>query len=253
MSKHRSFDTFIRDCRKTYLERMGLTEEQHQNLCRKYREGYDRCVALVRQYAGQRDVCEQELAEKKITETYSTDSTLYRGIHSPGWLQEAVVGRQKKGRPCKKESPQRAFTYVWDEEGRLIAVRRGNEREFITHDGQQSVGVLYFREDVLRVTECVYDRDGCILHRVVVLCDGDENVVEYDEETYAYTAQDTVEVEWARWQIEAEILSVDKYVFKVRDGCLAEYSISVFDTEDITGRPIQERTYAVKKRIRLKR
>ena len=91
------------------------------------------------------------------------------------------------------------------------------------------------------------------MHRVVVLCDGDENVVEYDEETYAYTAQDTVEVEWARWQIEAEILSVDKYVFKVRDGCLAEYSISVFDTEDITGRPIQERTYAVKKRIRLKR
>ena len=58
-------------------------------------------------------------------------------------------------------------------------------------------------------------------------------------------------VEWSRYNPPVSLLSVNKYVFAVENGYLTEYVVEISDLEDISGEPLEGRTYKVKRKRKI--
>lgn len=249
------FDDFSEKAYQAFLKRIRKTEEEYRAFCRPDIEKSKRYAELAKSQKGLREKYERDFNSLDKTERYGKGGeTIHRGYFCPSLIRDIVIGGCKRGRLCKSKEAKPTYTYYFDRDDRLIAVKHGHDTEFITYDKNRSLGVLYHHDCPETISECEYDEAGRITKYVFLLCDDDGNLLQYEKEAYTYAADAmTVTQSWLNESGLSENsrmhLSVNRYTFTVKDGYLTSYATDIFDCEDITAEPTADRS----RRITLKR
>ena len=240
------------DSRVYFLKKIKMTEEEYDTLCVPYRLECERMAEIMKENGGRQNELDIALKSNTAEIKYSAGGeTLYRGFFCPSLIEDIVVGNCNRGRMCKADNPRATGTHYFDNHKKHIGTAQNGPKEYISYCGNKSLGLQYCGGELLEIAECEYDDAGRILTYIRALCDAHNNsVTEYNKETYTYTEGKMI-VEWSRYNPPVSLLSVNKYVFAVENGYLTEYVVEISDLEDISGEPLEGRTYKVKRKRKI--
>ena len=240
------------DSHISFLEKIKMTEEEYDVLCVPYRSECERMAEIMKENSGRQN--ELDIALKCNTDEikYSAGGeTFHRGFFCPSLIEDIVVVNCNRGRMCKADNPRVAGTHYFDKNNKHIGTALNGLKEYISYCGNKSLGLQYCRGELWGIAECEYDDTGRILTYIRALCDHYNNsVTEYNREVYTYT-EDKMIVEWSRYNPPISLLAINKYVFTVENGYLTEYVVEISDLEDISGEPLEGRTYKVKRKRKI--
>lgn len=236
---------------RQFLEMRNLTEESYSALCKPYQEECGEFTEIYDAHIGRRAELQAELEGKIAREEKSIGGeSIYRGLYCPSPVRDIVVGNCKRGKHCRPGNPKASYTYYFDREDRLIAVRKDcsfDTMEYISYHGDRSVGIQFNGDHLEMVCVSEYDAQGRIVsNKEVLFYPCSREVYQCEKELYTY-ADDTLIVEHSYLtQGNPPNLSLNRYVFAVEDGYLKSYVVEVFDTKDVRDEPLKGRAFSVK-------
>lgn len=241
------------DAQKTMLERIGMTEEEYHQLCQPYVEERQHYAELAKSFKEQYKKYKRIFEQIETTEKQGNGGlVVHRGYFLPSLILDIVVGGSNRGKLYKRHSNNPAFTFYFDIDNRLVAVR-SYDMEFITYHGNTSIGVTYNETlgTLEAISECEYNEQGQIVKYVLARCDYKGKIDEYYKEIYTYTPDKMIVVssdfnEDTIFKKGEITVNIHQYTFTVKDGYLTEYVTDMFCCEDLSNLPIDERTHPVR-------
>lgn len=248
------FCRYIRDSHKEFLERIKMTEEEYNEFCKPYLSECNAFIDVIKTQKNRKKELENTLRQNVARTEYSAGGqSTHRGFYCPSLIQDIVIGNSKRGRLCKADDPKVVYTHYFDINNRHIAVEWGGGGSigYISYDENKNktLSVQFCGDELSTISECKYDACGKISSYIHLLCDSfHDRVDQYDKELYTYTENKLI-VEFSSLFIcspMAPLFSLSKYVFTVENGYLKEYTVEVFDMEDLSSDPLEDRTHKVK-------
>lgn len=245
---------FLKDCHKTFLDKTSMTEEEYERQCVPYLEEAYAFSDIIKAEKDRKQELEKLLIANSVREEKSKGGeTIHRGYYCPSLIQDIVIGNCKRGSLCKANNPKATYTHYFDSNNKHIATRKQDgsivSTEYILYNDNKSLGIMFDACDQLEtIAECEYDENGRILKYVLALCDTENDAVtEFYKELYTYSEQNIiVETSNLNCNISPVLLSFNKYSFQVESELLKNYTIEVFDNEDISNQPLNTRFFSIR-------
>ncbi len=243
--------TFSVNAHKVFLERINMSEAEYKQLCQPYLKECQCYEDILKTQSNLAMHYKNTLLTTSVKQENSVGGeTIHRGFYCPSLIQDIVVGNCKRGKLCKPNNRKITYTYYFDSNDNLIAIRQESGIEFITYKKNTSLGVFYDNDNrIQKISECKYDNSGRIKEYIYALCYND-TIEQLEKEVYTYLT-DSVIVENSilfisdLFENEPINLSLNKYIFSIENNYLTSYIVDIFDTEDITTQPLKDRTYKV--------